>query len=152
MWSNILPAVLLNGCFVILVLATAAMQTFRDVQQTDTLFAHAYQIKNMLGQIAMAMGTTIATLFLQWRTTTQYNNLNGHLSSGDPLYLEQTQHLTQMLSPQVGDSQAVQMAVSTLSQTLLQQSTLVASMEYFYLITVVGLLALIASMTQKIFR
>jgi ABC-type thiamin/hydroxymethylpyrimidine transport system permease subunit len=29
-----------------------------------------YQIKSMMGQMAMAMGTTIATLFLQWRTTT----------------------------------------------------------------------------------
>lgn len=65
MGSNILPALVLNGCFVMLVLATAAMQTFRDVSHHDTLFTHAYQIKSMLGQIAMAMGTAIATLFLQ---------------------------------------------------------------------------------------
>lgn len=152
MWSNILPALLLNGCFVMLVLATAAMQTFRDVTHHDTLFAHAYQIKSMLGQIAMAMGTTIATLFLQWRTTTQYNNLNGHFSAADPLYLQQTQHLTQMLAPQVGESHAGQLAVSTLSQNLLQQSTLVASMEYFTAIIVVGALALLVSMGQKTFR
>ena len=63
-----------------LVLATAAMQTFRDVTHHDTLFAHAYQIKSMLAQIAMTIGTTIATLFLQWRTTLQYNNLNGLLT------------------------------------------------------------------------
>lgn len=31
MWSNILPALILNGCFVMLVMSTAAMQTFRDV-------------------------------------------------------------------------------------------------------------------------
>ena len=76
-----------------LVLATAAMQTFRDVSHHDTLFAHAYQIKSMLAQIAMAIGTTIATLFLQWRTTLQYNNLNGHFNAGDPLYQESTQRL-----------------------------------------------------------
>jgi Na+/melibiose symporter-like transporter len=55
MWSNILPALILNGCFVMLVLATAAMQTFRDVTHHDTLFAHAYQIKSMLGQIAISI-------------------------------------------------------------------------------------------------
>jgi MFS family permease len=152
MWSNILPALVLNGCFVMLVLATAAMQTFRDVTHNDTLFAHAYQIKSMMGQIAMAMGTTIATLFLQWRTTTQYNNLNGHFSSADPLYLEQIQDLTHALAPQVGESHAGQMAVSMLAQNLHQQSTLVASMEYFWAVIAVASLALVVSMTQKAFK
>jgi MFS family permease len=152
MWSNILPALVLNGCFVMLVLATAAMQTFRDVTHNDTLFAHAYQIKSMMGQIAMAMGTTIATLFLQWRTTTQYNNLNGHFSSVDPVYMEQTQHLIDALAPQVGESHAGQIAVSMLAQNLHQQSTLVASVEYFWAVIAVAGVALIVSMTQKAFK
>ncbi|WP_447791021.1 MFS transporter [Pseudomonas farris] len=152
MWSNILPALMLNGCFVMLVLATAAMQTFRDVTHHDTLFAHAYQIKSMMGQIAMAIGTAVATLFLQWRTTVQYNNLNGHFSSRDPLYLEQVQHLAQALTPEVGAGPANQMSVSTLAQTLHQQSTLVASMEYFWAIIAVAGVALIVSMMQKTFK
>lgn len=152
MWSNILPALILNGCFVMLVLATAAMQTFRDVTHHDTLFAHAYQIKSMMGQISMAIGTTIATLFLQWRTTTQYNNLNGHFSSGDPLYTEQIQHLVQALAPQVGESSANQISVSMLAQTLQQQSTLVASVEYFWAVIAIAAIALIVSMTQKTFK
>jgi MFS family permease len=152
MWSNILPALVLNGCFVMLVLATAAMQTFRDVTHHDTLFAHAYQIKSMLAQIAMALGTTVATLFLQWRTTLQYNNLNGHFSSGDPLYLEQTQLLAQALTPAVGAGPASQISVSTLAQSLHQQSTLVASMEYFWAVIIVASIALVVSMMQKTFK
>ena len=151
-WSNILPALLLNGCFVMLILATAAMHTFRDINDNDTLFAHAYQIKSMMGQIAMAIGTTIATLFLQWRTTTQYNNLNGHFSSDDPLYREQIRYLSQLVTSQVGESHAGMLAVSTLAQRLLQQATLVASMEYFSVIMVLGALALIVSLLQKTFR
>ncbi|MGY4494513.1 MFS transporter [Pseudomonas sp. TE3610] len=152
MWTNILPALFLNGCFVMLVLATAAMQTFRDVTHHDTLFAHAYQIKSMLGQIAMAMGTAVATLFLQWRTTLQYNNLNGHFAAGDPLYLEQTQHLAQALTPQVGAGPANQISLSTLAQSLHQQSTLVASMEYFWAVIAVAIIALGVSMAQKTFK
>lgn len=152
MWSNILPALFLNGCFVMLVLATAAMQTFRDVTHHDTLFAHAYQIKSMLGQIAMAMGTALATLFLQWRTTLQYNNLNGHFSAGDPVYLEQSQHLAQALTPQVGAAAANQISMSMLTQSLHQQSTLVASMEYFWFVIVVAVVALGVSAAQKTFR
>jgi hypothetical protein len=152
MWSNILPALLLNGCFVMLVLATAAMQTFRDVSQHDLLFAHAYQIKSMLGQIAMAIGTTVATLFLQWRTTTQYNNLNLFFTADDPRYHAQVQHLTQALSPAVGASHAVQISTAVLAQTLQQQATLVASTEYFWAVVGVAAVALVVSMVQKTFK
>lgn len=152
MWTNILPALVLNGCFVMLVLATAAMQTFRDVTHHDTLFAHAYQIKSMLGQIAMAIGTTLATLFLQWRTTLQYNNLNGHFNPGDPLYQDSAQRLTLALTPAVGAGPANQIAVATLAQDLHQQATLVASMEYFWVVIVVAGVALGVSMVQKTFK
>ena len=152
MWSNILPALMLNGCFVMLVLATAAMQTFRDVSHHDTLFTHAYQIKSMLGQIAMAMGTAFATLFLQWRTTAQYNNLNLFFRPDDPRYQEQIQHLTHALTPQVGAGPAGHISTAVLAQTLQQQSTLVASMEYFWAVIGVAAVALVVSMIQKTFR
>ena len=135
-----------------LVMSTAAMQTFRDVMQEEKLFAHAYQIKNMMGQIAMAIGTTAATLFLQWRTTMQYNNLNVHFSASDPLYVEQTQQLAQALSSEVGATTANQISVAMHAQMLQQQSTLVASMEYFWVVIGVAVIALIISVTQKTFR
>ncbi len=152
MWSSILPALILNGCFVMLVLASAAMQTFRDVGHHDTLFAHAYQIKSMLGQIALAMGTTIATLFLQWRTTTQYNNLNLYFRPDDPRYQEQIQHLSQTLAPAIGADHAGQMSTALLAQTLQQQSTLVASMEYFWAVVGVAVIAVVVSMFQRTFK
>jgi MFS family permease len=152
MWSNILPALILNGCFVMLVLATAAMQTFRDVSHHDTLFTHAYQIKSMLGQIAMAMGTAVATLFLQWRTTAQYNNLNLFFLKDDPRYQQQLQLLTHALTPDVGASHAGQISTAVLAQTLHQQSTLVASTEYFWMIIGVAGVALLVSIGQRTFK
>lgn len=152
MWSNILPALFLNGCFVMLVLATTAMQTFRDVSHHDTLFAHAYQIKSMLGQVAMAMGTTAGTLFLQWRTTTQYNNLNLFFRTEDPRYQEALQHLTGVLTQQVGAGHAEQVSTAVLAQTLSQQSTLVASAEYFYAVIAVAVVALVVSASQRTFK
>lgn len=152
MWSNILPALVLNGCFVMLVLATAAMQTFRDVSHHDTLFTHAYQIKSMLGQIAMAMGTAIATLFLQWRTTVQYNNLNLFFLNDDPRYQQQIQALTHALTPDIGASHAAQVSTAMLAQTLQQQSTLVASTEYFWAVIAVAAAALVVSIGQRTFK
>jgi hypothetical protein len=78
--------------------------------------------------------------------------LNGHFSSADPLYLEQIQDLTHALAPQVGESHAGQMAVSMLAQNLHQQSTLIASMEYFWAVIAVASLALVVSKTQKAFK
>ncbi|MNL37127.1 hypothetical protein D3C87_1592520 [compost metagenome] len=106
----------------------------------------------MMGQIAMAIGTTAATLFLQWRTTLQYNNLNVHFSASDPLYVEQTQQLAQALSSEVGATTANQISVAMHAQMLQQQSTLVASMEYFWVVIGVAVIALIISVTQKTFR
>jgi hypothetical protein len=100
----------------------------------------------------MALGTTVATLFLQWRTTLQYNNLNTHFSSGDPLYLEQIHTLTQALTPSVGAGPASQISVATIAQSLHQQSTLVASMEYFWAVIIVASVALVISITQKTFK
>jgi len=152
MTSNTLPALILNGCFVMLVLSTAAMQTFRDVMQQERLFAHAYQIKNMLGQIAMAMGTTIATLFLQWRSTTQYNNLNVHFTAGDPLFTAQTQTLAAALTPEVGSAAAGQISLVQHAQMLAQQATLIASTEYFWAVVTVAAAALVVSVMQRTFR
>jgi hypothetical protein len=42
--------------------------------------------------------------------------------------------------------------MATLAQSLQQQSTLVASMEYFWLVITVAVVALVVSMTQRTFR
>ena len=46
----------------ILLLATAATQTVRDIGHDDALFTNAQQIKNMAGQIAIATGTALANI------------------------------------------------------------------------------------------
>ncbi|MDM0066986.1 hypothetical protein [Variovorax sp. J31P207] len=39
------------------------------------------QVKNTRGQIAMAIDTSMATVFTQWRSTVQYGSLNVRMSS-----------------------------------------------------------------------
>src|SRR6202012_3604499 len=50
---DILPALMLNSCFVIFILVTTAMQSFLDYAKEDNLFSHAYQVKGMLSQSAI---------------------------------------------------------------------------------------------------
>ncbi|MDH1705890.1 hypothetical protein N5E04_08245 [Acinetobacter johnsonii] len=151
-WLHILPALALNGCFIMLVLATTAMQTFRDVAHEDALFAHAQQVKNMLGQIAMAIGTSIATIFMQWRSTEHYGSLHIRFNNQDPIFTTQLEKLSQFFALSHESSQAVKMAMAIQSQLINQQASLMASIEYFWIVIWIALLALIVSLLQRYFQ
>ncbi|AUZ62244.1 Multidrug resistance protein B (plasmid) [Pseudomonas sp. XWY-1] len=151
-WLHVLPALALSGCFVMLVLATTAMQTFRDVAHEDALFAHAQQVKNILGQIAMAMGTSLATIFMQWRSTVQYSSLNIRLANDDPLFSQQLQQLSQFISLSHEAGQAAQMAMALQAQQISQQASLMAGIEYFWLVIWVAAAAALVSVLQRVFR
>lgn len=152
LWQHILPALMLNGCFIMLVLATTAMQAFRDVAHEDKLFAHAQQIKNMMREISTALGTCIATLLIQWRSTEQYNSLNVRLTQGDPIYSAAQQHLTQYLSLAHEAGTASKMAMAELGQQISQQATLMAGIEYFWAVVLLAGLSLMFVLWQKVIR
>jgi hypothetical protein len=67
--ASVLPAILLHGLVPVLSVLQIAAMTYAEVQAED--FAHAYQLKNILRELAMAMGTGLAALQLQagrrWR-------------------------------------------------------------------------------------
>ncbi|WP_287877491.1 MFS transporter [Aquitalea sp.] len=61
--ASVLPAILLHGLVPVLSVLQIAAMTYAEVQAED--FAHAYQLKNILRELAMAMGTGLAALQLQ---------------------------------------------------------------------------------------
>jgi len=152
LWADVLPALALNGCFMMLVLATAAMQTFQEVGHEEALFAHAQQVKNMLGQFATAAGTAFATLLLQWRSTVQYGALNSRMTADDPLFQRQTEALQLVFAQTTDAAQAARMALALQAQDLSRQATLLAGIDYFWLVGIVALLALVVSACQRVFR
>lgn len=152
MWKDVLPALFLNGCFVMFLLATAATQTFKDVGHDDALFTNAQQMKNMAGQIATALGTALATIFMQWRSTVQYDALNVRLHSDNPIYAGYVQHLSSFLAQTHEASVAARMAVAEIAQSISQQSTMMASIEYFSVVALIGVAGLIYSMAQRVFH
>ena len=152
MWSDVIPALLCNGIFLISVMATTAMQTFKDVQHEESVMSHAQQLKNMVAQFGTALGVSIATLALQWRATEHYNLLNVHFTPGDPAYHEAVGQLTQTLMSHGAGLQAEPMALAQLAQMLNQQATLLACLDYFGAIVVVGLLGASAMYFQRLMR
>jgi MFS family permease len=150
--AHILPALAINGCFTMLVLATTAMQTFQDVGHDEVLFAHAQQVKNMAAQVASATGVTLATLFSQWRTTVHYTHLNTRIATGDPVFTESLAQLSQFFGQTQDASTAAKMAMAYIGQELSRQAGILAATEYFWLISWIAVVAAIVASYQRVFR
>jgi MFS family permease len=67
-WPGVAPWLGLFGAFVILCMATTALHAFKDLQFDNVLFSNAQQLKNMLGQLGLALGAGASTVLLQERT------------------------------------------------------------------------------------
>lgn len=147
LWRDLLPALACNGVFLIFVMATTAMQTFRDVQHHETVFSHAQQLKNMMAQFGMALGIASSTLFQQWRTAEHYSMLNARYNSGAEIY----QHLLQQLAETLAGSgpPALPQAAALLAQQLAQQAALLACLDYFTTIACIGLACALLMAVQR---
>lgn len=138
------PLLLNNGVFLAVAQATAAFGTFRDVD--EKVFSHAYQLKNVLREVASSSGISIATVLLQMRSTLHYQRLAestaalgpwyGTNGSGDPLGL--------LNSPSPS-------ALTQLSSLISRQATLMACQDYFWGLCVVSLIAAAVVLVQRKF-
>jgi MFS family permease len=151
LWTDFVPALACYGMFIMLVLATTAMHTFREVQHHETVFSHAQQLKNMLAQFGSSLGIAIATAGLQGRTAAHYTALNERFAAGDPTYLQALHTLTESLA-QHGAAQPGAMASASLAQMLAQQATLLAGLDYFWLVGFVGIAGALVMVTQRVLK
>lgn len=151
LWSDLLPALAANGLFLMLVMATTAMQTFRDVQHNEAVLSNAQQLKNMVAQFGMALGIAVATIVLQWRSTEHYAVLNRRFNGGDIAYADLSQQLADALATSSG-SQALPLAIAQLAQQLSQQATLLACLDFFSGIAWVGALGALVMAAQRLMK
>lgn len=152
LWFDILPALAMNSIFLLTVLPVAAMQSYRNMEHDESVFSNAQQLKNMLSQAGIALGITLATLGQQWRTTVHYSVLNAQVNPDNALYRSLIGHLQDALASTVGPVRAAQIATAQVSQMLAQQSSMLANIDHFKLIAVLGLLGIAVTLVQKVFR
>ncbi|MFC5525870.1 MFS transporter [Rhodanobacter ginsengisoli] len=151
-WLHILPALACYNIFLLTVLPITAMQAFRQMEGDETLFSNAQQVKNMLAQAGIALGISVATLGQQWRATVHYNVLNAQVTPDNPVYLATIRHLQGALTPSVGPSEAARIAVAEVARMLARQSALLANIDHFRLIAVLGVLGVAVTLLQRVFR
>lgn len=77
-WESVTYWLGLFGGFLTLGMATAAIHSFKDLQADNVVFAHAQQLKNMLGQVGLALGVGMTNVGLQERTALHLSRLGEH--------------------------------------------------------------------------
>lgn len=152
--AAVLPGLWLHGAFLILVLATTAMQTFQTLPQDSRIFSHANQVKNMLAQFGIAAGFALATFCLQWRTTAHYTALGESLSRSNPVLQSSLDQLSQYFTLASGPGTAHQLALAQVARLLAGEAGFMATQDYFLWLTgfaalAVGVVALTALLTRQ---
>jgi MFS family permease len=151
LWTDFVPLLACYGMFIMLVLATTAMHTFREVQHHETVFSHAQQLKNMLAQFGSSLGIAIATATLQGRSAAHYTALNARFAAGDPAYVEALHTLTASFA-QHGAAQPAALAGASLAQMLGQQATLLAGLDYFWAVGCIGVAGALVMVVQRVLK
>lgn len=133
-WSAAIPALLCNGAFVILVLSTTAMQTYQSLQDDDTTFSHANQVKNMLAQFGLTAGMALATLCMQWRSSVRYTRLGESLSASNSAVQQTLDQMTRYFATTQDPAVAPRLALAHLAQWVTQEATFTAALDYFVVV------------------
>ncbi|HET6804123.1 MAG TPA: arabinose ABC transporter permease, partial [Frateuria sp.] len=152
LWRDVLPALACYSVFLLTVLPVAAMQSFRQVDQDEPAFSNAQQLKNMLAQAGVALGVALATLGQQWRTAVHYAVLDNRVRPGDPAYEAVFGPLRDGLSHLVGPAQATPMAAARIAQMLAQQSAMLANVDHFVAVALLGVIGVGVTLLQRVFR
>lgn len=151
LWTHVAPAIAAYGVFIILVMATTAIQTFVDLQRDELAFTHGQQLKNMLSQFGLATGTAGAALALQWRTSEHVAVLARQFNSGGAAFNEAVEQLGGQFAASHG-AQAAQMAVATLAQQLNQQAAMLSALDYFGFLAVFAVAGGLIMALQRVLR
>ena len=151
-WWHVLPALACYNVFLLTVLPVAAMQTFRQMENDETLFSNAQQVKNMLAQAGIALGITAATLGQQWRTSVHYSVLSAQVTPDNPIFQTMVKRLQDALTASVGSAQAGQVAMARVAQMLNQQASLLANIDHFTAIAALAATGIVVTLLQRVFR
>jgi MFS family permease len=149
-WLSAVPALFCMGAFVILVLPTTAIQTFRNVQHDPLTFSHAIQVKNMLGQFGVAAGTALATLCLQWRSAVRYTRFGETMTS--PPVQQWLDQATRHFSAHGDPALAPRMALARLSQLVSQEALFTGALDYFVILAVFACICIAGVLLQAAWK
>jgi Na+/melibiose symporter-like transporter len=149
--SQLLPALFAKGLFGVMLVLPVAGLTFRDLGEDR--FAHGYQSKNLMRQLAGSFSTAVAAVFLERREFAERSAIAGHLDVANPqgdAWFAQAQ--AGFAAQGLGPDQAHAAAVATLARTIDQQAALLACEDLYRVLCVLALVTAAFALLQRRLR
>jgi DHA2 family multidrug resistance protein len=141
-----------KGVFGVLLVLPVAGLTFSQLDSDDR-FAHGYQGKNLMRQIAVSSSTAIAAVMLQNRVSSVDAQLRAGLTpdrTGVLNWLDQTRLM--LMQQGLETVQAQQVAMGMLAQRVHQQAQLLAAEQMYEVLAVLALMVAGVIMIQRQLR
>ena len=149
--ENLIPGLIAKGLFGALLVLPAAGLTFRDLN--DQRFAHGYQGKNIMRQIATSASSALAAVVLQSRYYALQEKMAGQL---DPARTDVAQWADRVggwfAAQGYAPGQAHSAAMATLQQLVNTQAMLLACQDMYRWIAAAALGAAVIIIVQKKLR
>jgi hypothetical protein len=122
------------------------------MEHDESVFSHAQQLKNMMAQAGIAVGITLATIGQQWRTAVHYSTLSAQVNPYNPVFDATIEQLQRAFAASMAPAEAAKAALARVAQMLAQQASMLANIDHFVAIAVLGALGIAVILRQKVFR
>ncbi|AOY01809.1 MFS transporter [Jeongeupia sp. USM3] len=132
--AALMPAMMLQSLTTALIMVQVASMTYLDFEPED--FVHAYQLKNIMREVATALGTGMTSQWLQTDRAIARNDLVGRINAFD----------MQALTPDLPRTPEV---LATLSLQIDRQATLIACDHLFVALVAICLAAAAVVLCQR---
>ncbi len=149
--TALLLALAAKGVFGVLLVLPVANMTFRELG--DERFAHAYQSKNLMRQLASSFSTAVAAIVLQNREFVNRTELIGSLTSTNAQasnWLDSVQ--AGFSAHSLAPSQATGAALAELERMVSQQTLLLACQDLYRFLAVLALATMVLVLVQRRFK
>ena len=134
----LLPALVAKGLFGVMLVLPVAGLTFRDLG--DDRFAHGYQSKNLMRQLAGSFATAVAAIVVQDRQFVNASHLAGRVDTGQAATLDWIARVEAGYAAQgLAAGQAHAAALAGLKRIVDQQAMLLACQDVYRLLAVAAL-------------
>jgi len=146
--AHLVAPLLLRGLMMLFVALPVIGGAFRGFDP-DT-FAHSYRLKNVVRQFAVSFATASVISVQQHRVALHETRLSESTSPSNPTFVQALDMLTRGFTAAghaVGEAHS--MALATLSRTLEQQATFMASLDGFEVLAAVAIVACICAAWQR---
>ncbi|MDR2013380.1 MAG: MFS transporter [Rhodanobacter sp.] len=140
-----------KGLFGVLLVMPIANATFREM--STERFAHAYQGKNLMRQLASSFATALAAVLLQDREFVNHVRLSERIGSGSVQVRQWLDHAqTSFSALGLTPEHAHKLALAEMNRIMGQQSLLLASQDLYWMMAIFALLTVVALLLQRRFK